>query len=67
MNSPNRNTLVSMLNRTGTQFFDSLMAWLPVRENCPSQADGEPNGAMCYLASEDAAEELPSLSFRQEM
>lgn len=51
-------------SKTGTQFFDSLMAWLPVRENCPAQADGALLGTMCSVASEDAAEELPSLSFR---
>eukprot|EP00752_Nemacystus_decipiens_P009624 g8599.t1 len=46
------------------EFFDSLMAWLPVEENCPAQVDGAPAGGMCSLAPEDAAEELPSLSFR---
>eukprot|EP00903_Cladosiphon_okamuranus_P009233 g8814.t1 len=46
------------------EFFDSLMAWLPVTGDCLAQADGAPAGIMCSLASEDATEELPSLSFR---
>ena len=40
------------------------MAWLPVKKGCPAQADGAPDGGMCFLDSEVAAEELPSLSFR---
>ncbi|CAM9721729.1 unnamed protein product, partial [Scytosiphon promiscuus] len=44
------------------EFFDSLMAWLPVKETCPAEPDKE--GTMCSLSAEDAAQELPSLSFR---
>ncbi|CAM9247766.1 unnamed protein product [Ectocarpus sp. 4 AP-2014] len=42
------------------EFFDSLMSWLPVEGDCP---DSE-NGGMCSISAENAAMELPSLSFR---
>ncbi|CAM9146862.1 unnamed protein product [Ectocarpus sp. 6 AP-2014] len=42
------------------EFFDSLMSWLPVEGDCP---DPE-NGGICSISAENAAMELPSLSFR---